>query len=114
MKKIYLFIVTLLVVFSSSLQAQVVDDDTEIIVTNKKGENETFDLPEAMTSEIDSLLHLYNTKTYLKRDADCNLPNVNKTYEPDVYKNRLRRLPTIMEMPYNLSLIHISEPTRPY
>lgn len=101
MKKIYLFIVTLLVVFSSSLQAQVVDDDTEIIVTNEKGENETFDLPEAMTSEIDSLLHLYNTKTYLKRDADCNLPNVNKTYEPDVYKDRLRRLPTIMEMPYN-------------
>lgn len=101
MKKIYLFIVTLLVVSSSSLQAQVVDDDTEIIVTNEKGENETFDLPEAMTSEIDSLLHLYNTKTYLKRDADCNLPNVNKTYEPDVYKDRLRRLPTIMEMPYN-------------
>ena len=101
MKKIYLFIVTLLVVSSSSLQAQVVDDDTEITVTNDKGENETFDLPEAMTSEIDSLLHLYNTKTYLKRDADCNLPNVNKTYEPDVYKDRLRRLPTIMEMPYN-------------
>lgn len=101
MKKIYLFIVTLLVVFSSSLQAQVVDDNTEITVTNEKGENETFDLPEAMTSEIDSLLHLYNTKTYLKRDADCNLPNVNKTYEPDVYKDRLRRLPTIMEMPYN-------------
>lgn len=101
MKKIYLFIVTLLVVFSSSLQAQVVDDDTEITVTNEKGENETFDLPEAMTSEIDSLLHLYNTKTYLKRDADCNFPNVNKTYEPNVYKDRLRRLPTIMEMPYN-------------
>lgn len=101
MKKIYLFIVTLLVVSASSLQAQVVDDDTEITVTNEKGENETFDLPEAMTSEIDSLLHLYNTKTYLKRDADCNLPNVNKTYEPDVYKDRLRRLPTIMEMPYN-------------
>lgn len=101
MKNNYLFIVTLLVVFSSSLQAQVVDDDTEITVTNEKGENETFDLPEAMTSEIDSLLHLYNTKTYLKRDADCNLPNVNKTYEPDVYKDRLRRLPTIMEMPYN-------------
>lgn len=101
MKKIYLFIVTLLVISASSLQAQVVDDDTEITVTNDKGENETFDLPEAMTSEIDSLLHLYNTKTYLKRDADCNLPNVNKTYETDVYKDRLRRLPTIMEMPYN-------------
>jgi hypothetical protein len=101
MKKIYLFIFTLLVISASSLQAQVVDDDTEITVTNEKGENETFDLPEAMTSEIDSLLHLYNTKTYLKRDADCNLPNVNKTYEPDVYKDRLRRLPTIMEMPYN-------------
>ena len=91
----------MLAVFSTSLHAQVIDDKTEIIVTNEKGENETIDLPEALTSEIDSLLHLYNTKTYLKRDADCNFPNVNKTYEPDVYKDRLRRLPTIMEMPYN-------------
>lgn len=101
MKKIYLFIATMLFVFSSTLHAQVVDDKTEIIVTNEKGENETIDLPEAMTSEIDSLLHLYNTKTYLKKDADCNFPNVNKTYDADVYKQRLRRLPTIMEMAYN-------------
>lgn len=101
MRKIYLFTVTLLVAFSSSLQAQVADDDTEITVTNEKGENETFDLPEAMTSETDSLLHLYHTKTYLRRDTDCNFPNVNKTYGPEVYKDRLRRLPTIMEMPYN-------------
>lgn len=101
MKRIYLFIATMLIVCSLPLQAQVVDDDTEIMVTNEQGENETIDLPEALTSEIDSLLHLYHTKTYLRRDADCNFPNVNKTYEPDVYKDRLQRLPTIMEMPYN-------------
>ena len=101
MKKTCLYIATMLAVFSTSLHAQVVDDETEIIVTNEKGENETIDLPEALTSEIDSLLHLYNTKTYLRKDADCNLPNVNRTYEPDVYKQRLRRLPTIMEMAYN-------------
>lgn len=101
MKKTCLYIATMLAVFSTSLHAQIVDDETEIIVTNEKGENETIDLPEALTSEIDSLLHLYNTKTYLRKDADCNLPNVNRTYEPDVYKQRLRRLPTIMEMAYN-------------
>ena len=73
MKKTCLYIATMLTVFSTSLHAQVVDDKTEIIVTNEKGENETIDLPEALTSEIDSLLHLYNTKTYLRKDADCNL-----------------------------------------
>lgn len=101
MKKIYLFIVTMLVVFSNQLYAQVIDDETEIIVTNQKGEKEAIDLPEAMTSEIDSLLHLYNTKTYLKRDNDCNYPDINRTYAPEVYKQRLRRLPTVMEMAYN-------------
>ena len=29
------------------------------------------------------------------------MPDVNPVYEPDVYKERLSRLPTIIEMPYN-------------
>ncbi len=101
MKRIYFFMTTMLIAFSSFVQAQTVDDDTEIIVTNNKGENETIDLPEAMISEVDSLLHLYNTKTYLKPDTGCNMPDFNPVYQPEEYKDRLRRLPTVMEMPYN-------------
>ena len=101
MKRIYFFMTTMLIAFSSFVQARTVDDDTEIIVTNNKGENETIDLPEAMISEVDSLLHLYNTKTYLKPDTGCNMPDFNPVYQPEEYKDRLRRLPTVMEMPYN-------------
>lgn len=101
MKRIYLLIATMFLGFSSSLQAQIVDDEDEIIVTNEKGEKESIDIPEAMTAEVDSMLHLYNTKTYLRKDADCNLPNFNPVFKPEEFKTRLQRLPTIMEMPYN-------------
>ena len=59
------------------------------------------DIPEAMTTEVDSLLHLYNTQRYLKPSADCNQPDINPFYEKEVYKARLQRMPTIIEMPYN-------------
>ena len=54
-----------------------------------------------MTSSVDSLLHLYNTRTYLKPDSNCNMPDINPVYAKEVYKERLRKLPTIIEMPYN-------------
>ena len=77
------------------------DDDTEITVTNDKGEKEIIDLPEAMTSDYDSLLSIYNNKTYLKVNSDCNLPDVNPVYDKDVYIQRLKRIPSVIEMPYN-------------
>lgn len=46
-------------------------------------------------------MQLYNAKMYLRPDSTCNMPDVNPVYEPDVYKERLSRLPTIIEMPYN-------------
>ena len=46
--------------------AQSYETDTEITVTGKNGKQEVIDIPEAMTTEVDSLLHLYNTQRYLK------------------------------------------------
>lgn len=54
-----------------------------------------------MTCEFDSLLTEYNVKTYLKPDADCNMPDVNPVYDKEVYKERLSKMPTVIEMPYN-------------
>ena len=81
--------------------AQIYETDTEITVTGKNGKQEVIDIPEAMTTEVDSLLHLYNTQRYLKPSADCNQPDINPFYEKEVYKARLQRMPTIIEMPYN-------------
>ena len=107
MKKLYLLVFTLLSLPVVTMQAQVVDenethdDETEITVTNAKGKKEVIDLPEAMTMQLDSLMHLYNTKTYLRPDTTCNLPDINPVYDVSVYKLRLSKLPTIIEMPYN-------------
>lgn len=81
--------------------AQSYETNTEITVTGKNGKQEVIDIPEAMTTEVDSLLHLYNTQRYLKPSADCNQPDINPFYEKEVYKARLQRMPTIIEMPYN-------------
>ncbi|SFG39346.1 membrane-bound lytic murein transglycosylase D [Prevotella sp. KH2C16] len=83
---------------SVTIQAQ---NNNEITVTNEEGKQEVIDLPEGMTSEFDSLMYLYNSKTYLKADTSCNLPDINPVYDKQVYKERLSRIPSVIEMPYN-------------
>lgn len=101
MKRINLLIATVLLGFCCPAGAQTDKNDTEITVTNEKGEKEVIELPEGMTCEFDSLLTAYNAKTYLKPNADCDMPDVNPVYDKEVYKKRLSKMPTIIEMPYN-------------
>lgn len=102
MKKYYFILAAILLNGSTILHAQNNNKEQEVItVTNEKGQKEDIDLPEAMTEELDSLLHLYNAKTYLKPDGGCNMPDINPLYDKEVYMDRLKRLPTIIEMPYN-------------
>ena len=63
--------------------------------------DEEFDLPEGMTFAEDSLLRQWQNKNYLYPDTTCENPNFNPTYSVDIYQDRLRRLLTVMEMPYN-------------
>ena len=116
MKKIQYFIAAMLFAFPMYSFAQVDlnddddEEDTEIIAVEEEDEDEDadeadgsndIDMPDALSEEVDSLLELYNTQQYLQIDSDCDFPDVNPTYEPEVYKERLSKLPTIIEMPYN-------------
>ena len=76
------------------------DDEDEIIVTDNKGNEEVIEFPEAMTYDLDSLLNLYMSKTYLEEE-DCNMRDVNPVYSKEDYIGRLLRLPNMMEMVYN-------------
>ena len=98
MKRINLIIAAMLIGGATAAMAQ---DDTEIAIVNAEGETEIFELPEAMTAEVDSLLRLYTSQTYLQPDADCNSTDVDPYFDDDVYKLRLSQLPTVMEMAYN-------------
>ena len=104
MKKLNRKLITLalatLLCGTSSLYAQT-DDDKEIKVKDKDGNEEVIDVPESMDTEFDDLLEEYYSKNYLKVDDNCNYRDENRTYEKEVYIDRLKRLPNIIEMPYN-------------
>lgn len=98
-KRLFIAIAAMILAGNCVMQAQ--NEKEEIIVTDNEGKEEAIDVPEAMNFEVDSLLNLYYSKTYLQPDNDCNLKDENVTYPKDVYIERLKRLPNVMEMPYN-------------
>lgn len=81
-----------------TMMAQIEGD--EITVTTKEGEADVIEVPEGMLLEIDSLLNQYNSKTYLQ-DNDCHYSDVNPEFTVETYIERLQRIPSVMEMPYN-------------
>ena len=125
MKKYWILLVTMMFVWPMTVQAQVVLDDDEdeeevveeveedddeedeevtedeLMVIDDEGNEELIDFPEAMTYDLDSLMNLYMSKTYLSQDDDCRTAAENPTFDREVFIERLRRLPTIMELPYN-------------
>ena len=101
MKQTLVLIAAAIIGFSTPVLAQSDDNETEITVTNAEGKKEIIDLPEAMTNEYDSLLSVYNNRTYLNINTDCNMPDVNPVYSKEVYKERLARIPSVIELPYN-------------
>ena len=104
MKKI-LISAAMLLASNVAIQAQIEEDyegdEDEITVTDDNGKEEVIEFPEAMTFELDSLLNLYMSKNYLNEDNDCRMKDINPVFEKEVYIDRLKRIPSIIEMPYN-------------
>ena len=72
---------------------------TAVDPTNQQ--EETIDLPEGMTYDADSLLREWNARKYLVPDTNCENPDVNPVFEKEVYIDRLRRIPAVIELAYN-------------
>ncbi|MCR5578002.1 MAG: transglycosylase SLT domain-containing protein [Prevotella sp.] len=115
-KKLLWMLVAMLFIGNGTLQAQtVIEDDEEeeeddvemalgedeFAVTDEEGNEEVIEFPEAMTYDLDSLLNLYMSKTYLSGDNDCEMKNVNPVYPREVFIERLSRIPSVMELAYN-------------
>lgn len=101
MKKTLALLAAAIIGFANPTFAQSEDNENEITVTDAQGKKEIIDLPEGMTSEYDSLLTAYNSKTYLHVNTECNMPDINPVYDREVYKQRLARIPSVIELPYN-------------
>ena len=102
MKKIIIMAAALLLGLQGmNAQTENEENDDIITVTDKDGKSEEIEIPEGMEDNLDSLLHLYNTQTYLMPDTSCNYQDINPVFDKEVYVDRLKRMPTIIEMPYN-------------
>ena len=56
---------------------------------------------EGMLQNIDAQLNTWYVKKYMVIDSTCLTRVADVNVGPEVYKDRLRRLPTTIEMPYN-------------
>ena len=100
MKKIETLIL-LLLCCTTSLFSFIIED-YEILFTDENGHQDVMELPESMMmSELDSMLALYHSKTYLITDEACESTGENPYYADEVYAERLSRMPTAIDMPYN-------------
>ncbi len=94
-------IAALLMLLTTHSQAQI-NDDVEIVFTDEEGVEEVIAVPEALyMSELDSLMQLFRNQTYLIVDDECESSGENPYYTDQVIAERLSRMPTRIEMPYN-------------
>ena len=82
-------------------QAYAQESVDVIIRENGTERREVIDLPKSMTYPVDSLLSDWKAKSYIDLGKDCSTSTVNPQFSDSVYIDRLSRMPTIMEMPYN-------------
>ena len=100
MKKLrnYYSIILLSLLTTTQVKAQTVD---VVIRENGQDRKESIDLPEGMTYPLDSLLSDWKAKNYIDLGKDCSTAEVNPYFSDSVYIDRLARIPSVMEMPYN-------------
>ncbi|MDR0745983.1 MAG: transglycosylase SLT domain-containing protein [Mediterranea sp.] len=74
-----------------------------IFYEDGKERHEEIDIPVSLTYPVDSLLSDWKARNYIVRynDNDCYTSEVNPVFSDAVIMDRLSRIPTIMEMPYN-------------
>lgn len=92
---------TLLLALAASFMTATAQTDEITVHNDQNGRDEVIDLPEGMSVSCDSLINEWMAKKYLYPDTTCANPDYNPTFTPEEYQERLRRLPVVMEMPYN-------------
>lgn len=92
---------TLLLALAASFMTATAQTDEITVHNDQNGRDEVIDLPEGMSVSCDSLINEWMVKKYLYPDTTCANPDYNPTFTTEEYQERLRRLPVVMEMPYN-------------
>lgn len=71
------------------------------IKQNGTEQKESIELPKSMTYPLDSLFTDWKAKNYIDLGKDCSTSTENPYFSDSVYIDRLSRIPSVIEMPYN-------------
>lgn len=74
--------------FFTNIQAQTVQEETIVF-------------PESMQSDMDSLYWDWQSKYLISIDENCQMTSSNPVISDSVYIDRLSRIPSVIEMPFN-------------
>lgn len=82
-------------------EEQGVYEDEEIVVTGRDGNEEIIEVPEGLIIDESADNADYLERKYLTPDTTATMQNVIPVYDQQVYIDRLKRMPTAIEMPWN-------------
>ena len=74
--------------FFTNIQAQTVQEETLVF-------------PESMQSDMDSLYWDWQSKYLISIDENCQMTSSNPVVSDSIYIDRLSRIPSVIEMPFN-------------
>lgn len=93
-----LFVILVIFLSAQTLQAQ---NTTITVRSEKTGKQEVIDVPESLQNDMDKNYQDWQSKTFINLDADCELTSTNPIVSDEVIIDRLSRIPSVIEMPFN-------------
>ena len=99
MKKLLFSLFTCTTLSISLLSGQ--ETEKSIVISAADGQKEEIDLPQGMISTTDSLYLDWISKHYINPNENCTMRTENPPVSDSIYMDRLKRIPAIIEMPYN-------------
>ena len=91
-----------LLLLTLGLASATAQERVEVTIQENGTTHEEFiDLPTSMTYPLDSLLVDWKAKNFIDLGKECSTSPDNPVFSDSVYIDRLQRMPTVMEMPYN-------------
>ncbi len=94
-------ILTGILAFIGTLSLSAQTQQTITVHSEATGKEEVIGLPEGMLANVDSLYMDWKNKNYITANEDCRSNVAHPVVSDSVYIDRLSRIPSIIEMPYN-------------
>ena len=100
MKRIAFITLSLIVTFCTSVFAQEADSTYVVSLRDTISDNNIV-IIESLESENDTILSNWYLQKFTNIDSTCIASGENIDYPDSIYIERLSKLPTLIDMPYN-------------